>query len=248
MILNYGVPHEKFVWDIRSEPGVISAFEKVYSTPDLIVSFDAVNIQFHDRYDFPANKPWPHQDQDPAKPGFRCLQGLVNLLPCGENDGGLIACKGAHLLSEQFHEDMKEEELIPAWTPEWYGFTENGMKWLADHGCEWIKVCAEPGDLILWDSRAPHYNVPPTEMRDRMAVYTCFMPVADATQEDLERKKDAFERKVGTTHWPNARHVGSNQVMRDGAPCPVGRKGPVEEPVLSERAFKLTGIPYIKVE
>lgn len=137
MILNYGVPHEKFVWDIRSEPGVISAFEKVYSTADLIVSFDAVNIQFHDRRDLPANKPWPHQDQDPSKPGFRCLQGLVNLLPCGKDDGGLIACKGAHMLSKQFHEDMKDEERIPAWTPEWYGFTENGMKWLEDHGCEW---------------------------------------------------------------------------------------------------------------
>jgi hypothetical protein len=172
----------------------------------------------------------------------------VNLLPCGENDRGLIACNGAHLLSEQFHEDMKDEERIPAWMPEWYGFNENGMKWLADHGCEWIKVCAEPGDLILWGSRAPHYNVPPTEMRDRMAVYTCFMPVADATQEDLKRKKDVFERKVRTTHWPNARHVGSNEVMRDGMPCPIERKGPVEELVLSERVFKLTGIPYIKFE
>jgi hypothetical protein len=247
MIMHYGVCHEQWVWDIRSEPGVVDAFEKVYNTQDLIVSFDAVNVGFHDRSDFPENKPWPHQDQDPTKPGFRCLQGLVNLQPCGPNDGGLIACKGAHLLSEKFHKDMADEEKIPAWTPEWYGFTERGMKWLSDHGCEWVKVEAEPGDLILWDSRAPHYNVPSTTKQDRMAVYTCFMPVEDASQEDLKRKGEAFEKRLGTTHWPNAMHVGKNEAMRDGDVDPVARKGPREDPVLSERAFKLTGIPYISV-
>jgi hypothetical protein len=23
------------------------------------------------------------------------------------------------------------------------------MKWLKDHGTEWVKVCAEPGDLLI---------------------------------------------------------------------------------------------------
>jgi ectoine hydroxylase-related dioxygenase (phytanoyl-CoA dioxygenase family) len=96
-------------------------------------------------------------------------------------------------LSEEFHKDMKDEERIPAWTKEWYGFTEKGMEWLKDHGAEWIKVEAEPGDLLLWDSRTPHYNVPAKEKQDRLAIYTCFMPVSDASQADLIRKKDAFE-------------------------------------------------------
>ncbi|KAK0102120.1 hypothetical protein ONS96_006084 [Cadophora gregata f. sp. sojae] len=247
MVLDYAAPHENFVWQIRSEPGVIETFEKVHGTQDLIVSFDAINIGFHDRSDFPANKPWPHQDQDPAKPGFRCLQGLVNLQPCGPNDGGLIVCKGGHLISEDFHRDMADEPRIPAWTPEWYGFTDNGMKWLKDHGLEWIKVCAEPGDLILWDSRTPHYNVPTTSKQDRMAIYTCYMPVSEATQEDLIRKKQAFEERLGTTHWPNARHLGTNIAKRNGADCPHNRSRPSVEPQLTERAFRLTGIPYIDV-
>jgi hypothetical protein len=44
--MHYGVAHEKFVWDVRSEPGVVEAFEKVYNDKDLIVSFDAVNFGF----------------------------------------------------------------------------------------------------------------------------------------------------------------------------------------------------------
>jgi hypothetical protein len=46
MCLNYALPHENFVWGVRSEPGVVSAFEKIYDDEDLIVSFDAVNFQF----------------------------------------------------------------------------------------------------------------------------------------------------------------------------------------------------------
>jgi hypothetical protein len=52
--------------------------------------------------------------------------------------------------------------------------------------------------------------------------------------------------RLGTTHWPNARHVGSNIAMRGGTICSAGRTRPVDDPVLTERAFKLTGIPYIK--
>lgn len=88
--------------------------------------------------------------------------------------------------------------------------------------------------------------MPQTGTEDRLAIYTCFMPVADATQEDLIRKKKAFEDRVGTTHWPNARHVGSNLAKRNGQDDSIVRLRPLNEPVLGERAFRLTGIPYIK--
>lgn len=240
MLLNYAAPHEDFVWDVRAEPGVVNAFEKVYNTEDLIVSFDAINYGFSARQNLPANKRWPHQDQDPERPGFRCLQGLVNLLPNGANDGGLIVCRGGHLLSERFHEDMKDEERIPAWTKEWYGFTDRGMEWLEKNGGEWIKIEAEPGDLLLWDSRTPHYNVPAKGTQDRLAIYTCYMPVSDASQEDLIRKKDAFESEfplnIGYAHrmtdlnrtsryYPLAQ-CSSHWDERCSAQWPAGSAGP----------------------
>ncbi|KAK8078862.1 hypothetical protein PG994_002669 [Apiospora phragmitis] len=233
MLLNYAAAHEDFVWAVRGEPGVYGAFEKVYDTKNLLVSFDAINYGFANREHLPENRPWPHQDQDPAKPGFRCLQGLVNLQPNGPDDGGLIVCKGGHRLSEQFHCDMADEEAHPG--------LDAGV-YLADAGLEWVKPSADPGDLIVWDSRTPHYNVPTKTQQDRLAIYTCYMPVA----RDLLRKKDAYERRVGTTHWPNARHTGWNEAKRDGKPDHVVRTRPLNDAVLSERVFKLTGIPYIK--
>jgi hypothetical protein len=72
------------------------------------------------------------------------------------------------------------------------------------------------------------------------------MPVASATQEDLVKKKSAFERWVGTTHWPNAKHTGSNVAKRDREDNPHNRFEPINKPVMDERTFKLTGIPYIR--
>lgn len=53
MCLHYAVTHEDFAWDIRGEPGVVGAFEKVYDTKDLLVSFDAINFGFP-KYVFPV--------------------------------------------------------------------------------------------------------------------------------------------------------------------------------------------------
>jgi hypothetical protein len=71
------------------------------------------------------------------------------------------------------------------------------------------------------------------------------MPAADATQEDLIRKKGAFENLQSTTHWPNAMHVGGIPILRDGKPCPYNTGKPREAPKLTNRGFQLTGIPYI---
>jgi hypothetical protein len=60
MILSYGVTHEKWVWDIRGEPGVVDPFTKVYDNEDLIVSFDVVNVCFANRGDLPEKYVQPY--------------------------------------------------------------------------------------------------------------------------------------------------------------------------------------------
>ncbi|CAK7238473.1 hypothetical protein SEUCBS140593_010724 [Sporothrix eucalyptigena] len=244
MVIGYGVAYEGFVLDIRQEPGVLEAFTKVYDTPDLIVSFENVNMAFPNGTDLPPNKPLPHQDQDPKWPGFRGMQGIINIFPNCDDDGGLIASKGGHLLSEEFHEHFKNDPppLCPS-TTEWYGYKEEGLAWLKDRGCEWVKVNTEPRDLILWNSRTPHYNLSPTGTNPRFCAYTCYMPAAEATQEDIMRKKIAFETTQSTTHLPDAIHVGGVPIVRDGKPRPYNTGKPRQPPRLGEVGMKLTGIP-----
>lgn len=94
---------------------------------------------------------------DPERGGLRCVQGFVNLLPNGSEDGGLLVMKGAHKLSEEYHDVFRNEERGFRWTNEIYMYKDTGLKWLADRGCEWIKVNAEPGDLVLCEY---HSNSP----------------------------------------------------------------------------------------
>ncbi|KAF6840950.1 phytanoyl dioxygenase [Colletotrichum plurivorum] len=183
---------------------------------------------------------------DLLRDGFVVVKGAIPR-ERADNAGGLIVCRGAHLLSEEFHEpDRDEPDRVWAWTKEWYGFADAGMRWLEEEGCEWVKVDAEPGDLLLWDSRTPHYNLSPEGSRPRFCVYACYMPAAEATQEDLVRKRAAFENLQSTTHWPNAMHVGGIPVKRGGEPCPYNSGKPRREPELSAVGFRLTGIPYIQ--
>ncbi|GAA5854282.1 hypothetical protein JCM9279_005107 [Rhodotorula babjevae] len=248
LIQAYGAPHESFTWGVRSEPGVIDAFAKLFGTDDLICSFDAVNVSFPNRRDLPELKPWAHQDQDPERPGFRCVQGLVNLNPCGDNDGGLVVLKGGHNISKEYHETFYDEEREFRWTNEMYLFKETGLEWLKDRGYEWVKVNAGPGDLILWDSRVPHYNAAPKGDTVRFVVYTCMAPVSTATQEELAQKKFLFENTKGHSHWPQGFQPFVEAFVaprRNGELDPLNTWTPRQKPVLSERAYKLTGIPYL---
>jgi len=77
------------------------------------------------------------------------------------------------------------------------------------------------------------------------------MPASTATQEDLKLKKECFEKMDGHSHWPQALQPFIKaylEPMRDGKPDPHNTWAPRARPQLSERAFKLTGIPYIKAE
>lgn len=249
LVQAYGATHESFTWGVRTEPAVIDVFAKLYDDEDLICSFDAVNVSLANRQDLPANGAWPHQDQDPERGGLRCVQGFVNLLPNGPEDGGLLVLKGGHKVSEEYHNVFRNEERGFRWTNEIYLFKDTGLKWLADRGYEWVKVDAEPGDVVLWDSRTPHYNASPKKDTDRFVVYVCMLPVSTATQDDLKLKKKLFEEQHGHSHWPMALQPFIKeylQPMRNGKPDPLNTWKPRQPPQLSERGYKLTGIPYIK--
>lgn len=52
-----------------------------------------------------------------------------------------------------------------------YNFSEEDKK--HEIFKEAIKVCAEPGDFIVWDSRTLHCNTTPSNKNPRCCVYIC---------------------------------------------------------------------------
>jgi hypothetical protein len=128
-----------------SEPAIIDAFETLWGTRELLVSFDGMNLTLPST-DLKPSTPWPHVDQNPNRKGMQCVQGILNLAPNGPDDGGLVVLKGSHNANETFFKLHPETAGAGTWgSVDWHGFNEDEVEWFKKRGCEEIKVCAEPG-------------------------------------------------------------------------------------------------------
>ncbi|KOC15069.1 hypothetical protein AFLA70_41g004500 [Aspergillus flavus AF70] len=206
MYLNYCAAHEKYVWDAKQEPGVLDAFAKIWGTDELIASYDTVNITLPNAAEMGGTKPWPHVDQAPERNGMHCVQGFINMSEAGPKDGGLVVMEGSAPLFEKFFKEFPPDRTkgpLAALHYDFYPFQDEDLKWYEARGCKIVKVCAEPGDLVLWDSRQMHYAVYPETDLIRTVIYTCYTPAAWISPEDLENKKEIFHKWEATTHWPH---------------------------------------------
>lgn len=272
MYYGYHCQHEKMLWDARTEPALIDAFAKIWDTKELLVSFDGLNFTLPaGAAGIPPSEPWPHVDQNPIRKGMQCVQGILNLAPNGPDDGGLLVMKGSHALNEQFFKAFPEKVGRGTWgSIDWFGFEKDEVKWFEDRGCEVIKVCAEPGDLIVWDSRTirkslPHtfslclrgyvrihkksahsgadWNKLPDSQNLRAVMYICYTPASFATSADREKKIDYYNKKLGTTHWPHANIFHQeDKHLRLGKPDSYSRDSPVEKAEESDLLLKLAGV------
>ncbi|OJJ65149.1 hypothetical protein ASPSYDRAFT_75559 [Aspergillus sydowii CBS 593.65] len=243
MYLHYCAGHEKYVWDARLEPGVIDAFAKIWGTDELVVSFDTVNITLPGRKDVDWS-PWPHVDQAPERKGLACVQGIINLSEAGPDDGGLLLMEGSSRLFDKFFglNPPDRTQGIGAKHYDFYPFKEPHVKWYEEQGCKLIKVCAEPGDLILWDSRSMHYAEFPKSDTIRTIIYACYTPASLAKEVDLEKKAELFHRWETTTHWPHCNIWGHGKAKVDGEIDPLERDEPLEKPELTDKLLKLAGV------
>ncbi|KAJ5373312.1 hypothetical protein N7517_005318 [Penicillium concentricum] len=228
MYHGYRIQHEKFIWEATTEDGVIEAFAKLWGTDKLLVSFDGMNFTL------------------PSE-GMQCIQGILNFPPNGPQDGGLLVMEGSKRLLPEFFKTHSGTIGCPTWGPsDWFGFDESEVKWFEERGCEIHKVTAEPGDLILWDSRTMHFNCVPSTQNLRAIIYACYTPASFATPDVLQQKGENFDQRIGTTHWPR----DNLSTETSHANHPEEDKGDLtkhlyEEPIETDLALKLAGkIPY----
>lgn len=235
------------MWEARMEPGVLDAFATLWGTNELLASFDSLNITFPNRKDVPRKEAWEHIDQSPLRRGLHCVQGILNLSTSGPEDGGLVVYPGSHALNDEFFDTQTDKS---TWDPlDRYMFSKDQLSWFAARGIHPKKVCAEVGDLILWDSRTVHYGSEPSPAGNtiRTAIYAAYTPAKLASKETLVTKTEIFRAYGGTTHWPHDNIVKRSYVtyLEDGTRDPKDREQPREMPEMSDALLKLAGVlPY----
>ncbi|ODO04982.1 hypothetical protein I350_05594 [Cryptococcus amylolentus CBS 6273] len=266
----YGIGHEQFAWDLRTEQALIDVFAHIWGTDELLVSFgkspfpiplrnlsmEADSIPLSDGSNIslpmPASErakvekeyqPWPHTDQSLTRTYKHCIQGLVNLAPNGPEDGGLMVLHGSAALFNEFvkaHEHDKPEE---GWSPiDIHLHTPSQLEWYLSKGCSWRKIDAGPGDVVLWDSRCLHMGVAPGVGGGLRAVsYVCYKPAKLITPEKLALKQDLAKRYAQTSHDPvEVRETTAGVGWRIRKPGE--RIEPLIKPILTKRARQLAGL------
>lgn len=185
------IGHTKWIWEIREK--CIPIFEQIWGTKDLLCSFDgACFLKPTTKDKLSKMKQWIHCDQGRFNMEFCCIQGLVNLLDNGPNDGGLVLVED----SQKYFTDYLERH------------PTDGIKWfkvnMNDPNISQlpiIKLCAPAGHMILWDSRVFHCNIQPTGDTPRMCTYVSMGPRNGATTEELVNRINWYEKGSMSSHW-----------------------------------------------
>jgi hypothetical protein len=64
-----------------------------------------------------------------------------------------MVLKGSSALYSQLYDEFEDKKPEGGWNKhDRHDHTPEQIQWLIDHGCEYHKVTADPGDLLLWDS------------------------------------------------------------------------------------------------
>lgn len=240
-----GVGQAPFMWYLRLLPAVSKAFGAIWNVdPDeLLCSFDGANVfrPWQYKSEWKTKGGWHHLDQNsynPGKCGRCCIQGLVTLERADEKSGGLVVIPGSHqhFLKVCERNAEKPQSYIKNEMPDSninlmdYVRVKDGDDILSEGA---YLVCAEAGDLIVWDSRTVHCNTPALADFDsprnkvssvsstfkhwdliRMAAYICMTPSSWSNEEVLKNRWEAYINNVSTTHWPHI-YSGENKGPHD---------------------------------
>ncbi|VUC30168.1 unnamed protein product [Clonostachys rosea] len=242
----YGIAHEQFVWDLKSEPALVEKFAQIWGTNELLVSYDGLNMSLPEaerpKTD-PVFAPWAHVDQSPLRTNLQCVQGILNLLPNGPEDGGLMVLEGSSKYYAELWEHFDHKKGENGWNKWEQQFLDEDMcVWLESKGCKWVKVTCEPGDLLLWDSRTVHYGAAPSSTNDRFAAYVCYKPSSMVSDEAKEKRKEAWAGKHCTAHDPAIIRTTPRYPPEDHYCYKQAIERPLQEPVLSSLGKKLAGL------
>ena len=146
-----------------------------------------------------------HTDQRLCNSRMECVQGWVTALDVRPGDATLTVLRG----SNNHHAEFAQRFGHSALKKDWYKLAsqEELDFYIVEKGCRPVSIACPAGSLVLWDSRTMHAGQEPLAgQRERPnfreVVYLCYLPRTAATEKDLVKKREAFNKLRMTSHWP----------------------------------------------
>lgn len=202
------VGHLSATWDMRLRTK--NVFAQLWRTEKLLTSFDAIAIarppeDGQEQFESPENH-WLHTDQIASRVGLHAYQGALYLEEQCDDDWTFYATEGSHKFLDTFYERYPEAAM-KAEPVGYYNLSPEEIKFYKDVGCsEIVRVPVPKGGMALWDSRLIHANARPIQGRKhpgrwRYTIFVSMTPAIWASEQDINKHKEAYERAMMTSHW-----------------------------------------------
>jgi hypothetical protein len=181
-----GFGQSDFMWHIRTNSTVQSIFKSVYSTNDLVTSFDGFSMFVSKSQ---KSKSWLHIDQNPANQMYS-VQSAYNYYPVKDyRDAGFVLVPKSH----------KTYKPSVSGNKDWFVCPDQP---LADSR----KLIIPANCLVLWNSKTIHANEgmrkPEVEF-NRLTCYVSFQPKHLRPQSIYEKRLTAYKNGSATSHYAN---------------------------------------------
>ena len=224
LIQSHGVGHLGEVWNVRK--AAADVFEKLWHTKELLTSTDGIGIGCPPEerglnsvhvFEEAGDARNLHLDQSIDRRGLHSIQGAVYLNDATDKDWCLKVLKGSNKHHQEFCDrfltktvdDKKRRYGKHGKVSNYNELSKRDLEfYMGEKGCELVRVGCPSGHMILWDSRTVHAGARPTCDRDfddlwRCVVFVCMTPAAWTTEEDLKKKKTAFNLVKTSNHYPS---------------------------------------------
>lgn len=198
-VIKHYIGHTEFQWKLRELCTPI--FAEIYQCQpdDLLAAFDGCCFLPNSKK-AKSNKKngvydcWLHNDTPNGFSGFTSVQGTVNFVDNGPEDGGLLLLENSLEIYDEYMRQHPSHGI--AW--EKCDMTDpllQGRK---------IKICLPAGHLALFDSRMFHCNIKPTcddPTKYRMCSYVSMQPRSGASPKEIQERIKYYESGLMTGHW-----------------------------------------------
>ncbi|KAL5014722.1 hypothetical protein ScPMuIL_008992 [Solemya velum] len=196
-------------WNARLKTKAV--FASLWKTQKLLTSVDAIAVARPPEQDgspfADEGQTWFHLDQGGQRQGLHAYQGALYLEETTDTDYCFRVMEGSHKHHEQLFVDFPGA-LGATKRSEFLRLQPKKLDWYRKKDIVSRKVPCPKGGLILWDSRLIHDSVRPQHGRPntdrwRFVVFVCMTPAIWASTKDIERKQQAYAKRMLTSHWPS---------------------------------------------
>lgn len=207
-----GASSAQAAWTVRQHASVVSVFEQLWQTPDLIVSSEGWLYEPASTTNEGASKPKsisPHISIASGRlaAGEVCINGMVAAAPTSR--WCVLTGSHKHMVS------CLAQARVNTGTNDWHTLTNAELTWLREQeGVKECRVHMPAGSMLLYLSHAACWLTPPTTATDATDAATlkavpttclvpvCFAPRQWASANDLRARRVLFAKGATTNAWP----------------------------------------------